>query len=395
MQALTTVVQTKNSAQVEISSSDCELKQIESRLAVLLRQDKANWREMAILALQVQSSQLYKQRQLSSFSQWVKEIAQANDRQPSLIWRFLKAAKYFLTQIESSELERVIEAKAPPEALEKLEKIERQAPVPVFQALKERVLTGRATVNECRQIEKDYRPVAEGRTNRGRPPKGQEGSADYLGKWKSNPEETEVHQPQSQVAVLIEGSVQAQEPTIQSQITPQQIAPSIKRSLRADSSWLQRCAEADSPPRNWETHKAVGVDVGAVRRDEQKLLRLGLVAVAQWSLDSKDLFVIEVKTRLADLQVDRKWENYLDYCNYFCFACPQEADLLKATQAMAEKIPSAGILAVDFSSPPQGESLIYPCSIVKFPLRQKGKKTSLVYETLYERIMGWSVTNEL
>lgn len=347
---------------------------------------------MAILALQVQSKKLYKQRGHRSFSQWLKQTAAAADKQPSLIWRFLKAAKYFLKSIGCNQLERVSEAKAPPEALEMLEKIERQAPPLVFLALKERVLAGQATVDECRQIEKDYRPAAQGRTNRGRPPKGQEGETDYLGKWKSNLAEIEAHNSQSQVAVLIENS-QAQLTQIE-RITPQQMAASIKRSLRADCGWLTRCAEADSPPRNWGTHKEVRVFNSVARQDKRSLLRLGLVAAAQWDLDSKDLFVVEVKTHIAELQM-HKWEEYLDFCNYFCFACPQgDNQLIEAIQETARRIPSAGILVADFSSLPRGQGLLYPCSIIKFPIRQKGKKASVVYETLYERVMGWSLAND-
>jgi CheY-like chemotaxis protein len=388
-------VPTPYSPAVEISPFDGDLQQleaIEARLSVLLRQDKANWTEMAILALQVQSKKLYKQRGHRSFSQWLKQTAAAADKQPSLIWRFLKAAKYFLKSIGCNQLERVSEAKAPPEALEMLEKIERQAPPLVFLALKERVLAGQATVDECRQIEKDYRPAAQGRTNRGRPPKGQEGETDYLGKWKSNLAEIEAHNSQSQVAVLIENS-QAQLTQIE-RITPQQMAASIKRSLRADCGWLTRCAEADSPPRNWGTHKEVRVFNSVARQDKRSLLRLGLVAAAQWDLDSKDLFVVEVKTHIAELQM-HKWEEYLDFCNYFCFACPQgDNQLIEAIQETARRIPSAGILVADFSSLPRGQGLLYPCSIIKFPIRQKGKKASVVYETLYERVMGWSLAND-
>ena len=188
---------------------------------------------------------------------------------------------------------------------------------------------------------------------------------------------------QSQVAFLIENSQ-----------TPRQMAASIKRSLRADCGWLARCADADSPPRNWGTHKEVRVINSAARQDKSSLLRLGLVAAAQWDLDSKDLFVVEVKTHIAELQMHR-WEEYLDFCNYFCFACPQgDAKLLEVIQETAGRIPSVGILVVDFSSLPQGQGLIYPCSIIKFPIRQKGKKASLVYETLYERVMGWSLAND-
>lgn len=348
---------------------------------------------MATLALRVQSEQLYRSRGLRSFSAWLKQTAEASDKQPSLIWRFLKAAKYFLKTIGSDKLERVSEALAPPEALEKLEKIERLAPNPVFQAIKERVLAGQATVSECRQIEKDYRPAANGRTNRGRPPKGQEGDIDYLGKWKFDLEEPSAHQALDFIGVSIESSLHATENPALAQLTPNQMSSSIKRSLRANYEWLLQCAESNSPPRNWGTHKEVRV-LNA-RKDKHSLLRLGLIAVAQWDLDAKDLFVVEVLTHISELQMQHKWSDYLDFCNYFCLACPKgDTILLEAIQETAKTIPSIGILVIDFSSPPQGQNALYPCSIIKFPVRQKGKKASVVFETLYERVMGWSVSSE-
>ena len=384
---------TQYPAPVASSAPQFSLHQIEERLSVLLRQEKANWTEMAQLALRVQSEKLYKQRGHSSFSQWLKQTAAAADKQPSLIWRFLKAAKYFLKAIGCDQLERLSETKAPPEALEKLEKIERLAPTPVFLALKDRVLAGIATVAECRQIEKDYRPAAAGRTNRGRPPKGLEGDSDYLGQWKSTTEERGANPAQSQISVLFESSLHTPEPIAPNQITPQQMAVSIKRSLRADNQWLLRCALADCAPRNWGTHKEV--KVLNARKSKHNLLRFGLVAVVQWDLDAKDLFVVEVMTHISQLQQLHQWSEYLDFCNYFCFACPlANTQLLEAIQETARIIPSMGILVVDFSSLPQGQSLTYPCSIIKFPVRLQGKKTSLVYETLYERIMGWYVASE-
>lgn len=387
------MLENQHPAPVTTSTPVFSLAQIEDRLVNLLRQEKANWTEMAQLALRVQSQQLYRERGHRSFSQWLKQTAMAADKQPSLIWRFLKAAKYFLKAIGCDQLERLSEAKAPPEALEKLEKIERLAPAPVFQALKQRVLAGQATIAECRQIEKDYRPVAQGRTNRGRPCKGEEGGTDYLGKWKAYPQETEVELAQSQSAVLIDSSLLSTEPIDFHQMTPAQTASSIKRTLSVDCKWLLECAQANSPPRNWGTHREVRILSSG--KDKHSLFRLGLVAIAQWDLDSKDLFLVEVKTHISELSVQHNWQEYLDLCNYLCFACPSgHTQLLEIMEETARTIPAIGILVVDFSCSPQAQNLIYPCSLIKSPIRQKGKKASLVYETLYERVMGWSVASE-
>jgi hypothetical protein len=357
--------------------SSHDIGEIESKLAVLLRQTKANWTEMSRLTLLVQREKLYEQRGLSSFTKWLRQTAVENDREPSLLWRFLKAGRYFLQIVGSDDLERIGEAvTAAPEALERLEKVQRQAPTPIFEALKLRVLAGEATVKECRQIEKDYRPVAAGRTNRGRPLKAWEGSNEYLGSWKSGVEEdTTLLDPSLPLFARI------------------QIAPSIKRSLGASYLWLKQCADMRYAPRHWQSHQEVRVnvvsDVGEGRR-----LRLDLVSVVRWSLKRpKDLFVVEIKSCLADFEADRKWTQYLDFCHFFCFAVPAGDNAL--VDAIAQVAgPAVGIIAVDLSAPPQWD-LTYPIQVLEQPQRQQGEKVNLVYETLYERVLGWSGMPEL
>lgn len=36
------------------------------------------------------------------------------------------------------------------------------------------------------------------------------------------------------------------------------------------------------------------------------------------------VMVVEVKTSLADFTGDAKWREYLDYCDWFCFAVPED-----------------------------------------------------------------------
>ena len=386
--------------QPEPVAATAKLEEIESRLSNLFRRSKADWTEMAKLTLKVQREKLYKQRGLSSFTQWVKQTAVTNNREQSLLWRFVKAAKYFLKLTDSDSLDRIHEAASiPPEALEKLEKVQRQAPTPVFETLKERVFAGEATVAECRQIEKDYRPTtAERRTNRGRPPKGEEGKVDYLGKWKdSSSDESQLEGsgdkgekiPElTSIATSISSSISSSQPL--AVITRRQVAPSIKRAIKADYTWMQECAQMRYPPRNWDTHEEVRISF------QRQRLRLDLVGVVRWTLKRpKDLFVVEIKSCLQDFESDEKWERYLHCCNYFCFACPLEDEhLLYTIEEAASRIPSIGILGVNFTAS-LGKNLAYPVQVLRCPQRQggEGNKISLVYETLYERVLGWSATN--
>lgn len=45
------------------------------------------------------------------------------------------------------------------------------------------------------------------------------------------------------------------------------------------------------------------------------------------SLDQKgNIWIVEIKSSLADFQVDKKWPEYMDYCDQFFFARPVDLD---------------------------------------------------------------------
>jgi hypothetical protein len=363
---------------------EVNLEEIEVRLSQLLSRSRADWTELAKLTLKVQQQKLYKQKGFSSFSAWIRQLAVNNNREPSLLWRFVKAAKYFLKLTGSEDLEQVNEAaKIAPEALERLEKVQRQAPTPVFETLRERVFAGDVTVAECRQIEKDYRPPAtEVRTNRGRPPKGEEGRVEYLGQWKDN----------SHFSTFIERSLGETDvevvtiPSANSKFTYRQVAPTINRALKADYSWMQKCTGINYPPQNWGTHLDVAVG------EESNQLRLDLVGVVRWNLKfPKDMFAVKIVSGVNDFEFGANWEKYLAFCNYFCFACPiSDVRLLEAIQESVLQFDFIGILGVDFAAK-LNSSLTYPIEVIHRPQRQDGEQICSVYETLYERVLGWSV----
>jgi hypothetical protein len=35
----------------------------------------------------------------------------------------------------------------------------------------------------------------------------------------------------------------------------------------------------------------------------------------------KEIIIVEVKSKKSEVKTDKKWKNYLNYCNYFYFAC--------------------------------------------------------------------------
>lgn len=167
-------------------------------------------------------------------------------------------------------------------------------------------------------------------------------------------------------------------------LTRKQIASTIKRSLQSSSDWARLCTGMQYPPRAWNTHTEVRLSTQRGR------LRLDLVAVIRWSMKlPKDLIGVEVKSCLADFEADEKWVDYLDFCHYFCFGIPaSDSELLEAVKSGVPE--TVGILGIDLSSEPRPTDLSYPVQVMREPQRQKGQGVSLVYETLYERVLGWS-----
>ncbi len=70
-----------------------KLTQAEQEIQNLLNQNEANWKDVAKIAIAVREKELFKQSGIKSFTAWVNYVARKCDRQPSLIWRYIKAAK--------------------------------------------------------------------------------------------------------------------------------------------------------------------------------------------------------------------------------------------------------------------------------------------------------------
>jgi hypothetical protein len=359
---------------MKVVQLELQLDQAESQIQKLLSQNEANWKDVAKIAIAVQKEKLFTQANLTSFTAWVNAIATKCDRSPSLIWRYIKAAKYYLHTVDSEEddLEVLDEAIAPPEALDLLEKIERNAPQPVFEKLKEKVLEGEATVKECRQIEFEYRPEDE-QLRRGRPAKGKEGTYEHLGK---------VERATPTLKTEAEAVTATATKIIEVDLSRNQIAATISRSLKYNLvDWTCSCAMMRYPPRHYKEHTEVRVNF------ERQRLRIDFLAVVRWSYKRpKDILAVEIKSCLQDFESDLKWENYLNFCHYFCFAIPRhDVNLKEAIESRTD----AGILFVDFEAPIQ-ENATYPIELYRQPTKLEGSLISLVYETLYERVLGWS-----
>lgn len=346
-----------------------KLETAEQQIKNLLSTTETNWKTVAKIAIAVREKKLFKEAGVKSFTAWVNALAIKCDRQPSLIWRYIKAAKYYLHTVGSDDVEQIDNAIAPPEALVNLEKIERNAPEQVFKKLKDKVLEGEATVRETREIEQEYRPEGQ-ETRRGRPSKEEEGKYVHFGEPNTVDEEDD----DQEAAKIIEAVGLPQN----------QVASTISRSLKINLvDWTKSCSGMRYPPKHFKEHTEVRVT------QEKRRLRLDFMAVVRWSYKKpKDVFCIEIKSSLADFQGDEKWENYLNFCHYFCFAIPKYDDeLRKAIESNTDT--EVGILEVDFKSGVM-DNMGYLVDVYRKPKKLKPKSVSLVYETLYERVLNWS-----
>lgn len=340
------------------------LNAIEARITELLQQDRYRWQELAQLALEVRQKRLYLEKNLPSFTAWIRAIAQAANRQPSLFWRYLKAASYYLQQVESDDIERVNEIVAAPEALDRLEKIERQAPRPIFEAMRDKVLAGKATVAECREIELQYRPQYT-LNNRGRPNRGDEGRYNYFGRWRD--ETIEPFSSEQREVVSRDRSNAA-----------------IRSSLQTYATlWTQNALGKSYSPRHHHAHSNVTV------RSASKSHCLEQLIITRWDIKQpKEIFGIASRSCLAEFETQSNWEIYLPYCHYFCFAVPSEDKALQH-QIIDSTPHHIGLLSVDFTAEPDHE-IAFPVTVLRCPRRAEAELAGELYEALYEDLLTWN-----
>lgn len=336
---------------------------IEARITELLQQDRYRWQELAQLALEVRQHQLYLEKDLPSFTAWIRAIAQAAGRQPSLFWRYLKAASYYLRQVNSDDLDRINEIEAAPEALDRLEKIERQAPRPIFEAMRDKVLAGEATVAECRDVELQYRPQ-QPLNNRGRPRLGSEGSYSHFGQWRSAPT--------------------ALSPQQQEDLSRDRSLAAIQSSLQTYAAlWTRDALSKSYPPRHHHSHSQVTL------RAPGQAHCLEQIVVTRWDIKQpKQVFGIAPKSCLADFEGQTDWEHYLPYCHYFCFAIPLQDKALQ--HEITDSVPHhVGLLGIDLQAEPD-RAIAFPIQVLRPPLRTQGDNIGELYAALYDDLLAWN-----
>ncbi|MCA3715614.1 MAG: MmcB family DNA repair protein [Phenylobacterium sp.] len=115
------------------------------------------------------------------------------------------------------------------------------------------------------------------------------------------------------------------------------LQPGPRRSA-ASASWATTSPPLNSPsPPGIDPTASRPEVTAAVTRGAVRVFRgLGYVALAEVTLPNArradlmaisprgELFIAEVKSSLEDFRVDRKWRDYLDFCDRFAFAVSPE-----------------------------------------------------------------------
>ena len=295
--------------------------------------------------------------------------------------------------------------------------MQRHAPLEIFNDLKDKVLAGEVTVNESREIEQQYRPERKSKVTATPQLPSIEIDA-QLPSVEIDPQLPSI-EIDAQLPSVEVGSVAKGFNTVQSHVQEglgklkdmttngEPLADKIANNLSITlADWSKRCAGMRYPPKFSQAHTEVRVS------HERKRLRLDLVGVVRWSFKKpKDVFGVEIKSSLSDFESDRKWENYLNFCDYFCFAISRkDTELWEAIENKTES--KIGILAIDFeevASPGVSPGVYddragsqknyssgayatfaYPVEVIRSPQKLAGNSKFLIYETLYERLAGWS-----
>jgi len=278
-----------------------KLEKIETQLQAIIQQDKQQWTKTAQLLLKIESGYFYLER-AKSFTQYIRQLAKQFQTNESKFWRIKKAGEFYLKLHDTTDTKVISKAKTTPEQIEIFIKIRTAAPPEVVESLEKKMLEGKTTRQELREIWQTYRPLKEGRTERGRKPK--------------NPPDDVVQLPASKSTKIINILEALKNPnwvikTIGEETDDLQIFPEV--AVTAGSS----------------VQKYIDV-VGVVKESNQSPL--------------PTIIGVEIKVMVLDLLENSNFEELMRFCHYFYVAIPNDTYFIEAAKDLITK--QVGILCV-------------------------------------------------
>ena len=276
------------------------LEDIENEIIALSRQDANHWAEMAKLMITVQDKKLYSEEN-RSFTQWVRGLADRAKVHESLLWRRLKAGRYYLKMQEIvSTLPDMSTVRMSPDNFVLVKDIV-GSNIEEGKKLIQKVLDGTMTRKDLKAAKFAIIKQRE---------------ADGIKRAANGYERQQLEADPEKVSEL----------SIQTGIT----ASKILLTLQQNSDWLSTINSNESEKFMREKYKFIyrtlsefPVETG----DSQRVRRIDAFVIENiTSRDPKDMTLrgIEIKISKGDLLRDEKMSEYANYCDYFYVAVPPE-----------------------------------------------------------------------
>lgn len=344
---MTQNIDTVNAA--ESTESLESLESIENKIIALSRQDANHWAEMAQLMITVDEQKLYA-KENNSFSQWLRELADRAKVHESLLWRRLKAGKFYLKlkELEPS-LPDMSTVRISPDNFVLIKDIV-GANVEEGKKLVKKLLEGTMTRKDLKAAKFAIIKQRE---------------AAGIKRAANGYERQQLEADAQKVSDL----------SIQTGIT----AAKILLTIQQNSDWLPIIDMSESEKYMREKYKSIyrvlsefPVETG----DAQRVRRIDAFVVENiTSREPKDMTLrgIEIKISRGDLLRDEKMSEYTNYCDYFYVAVPPALQ----NDALSIMAPNWGLLLI------QDESIDVAKEAQRLPgiLRNEALSTAL-YECL-------------
>ena len=286
------------------------LKEIEQELSGCVKIDKKNWTRMYQLMSEVESSQLYKERQdTPTFTSWVNALAEDLGVHVSLLWSRKKAGKSYDEYKQRAEkkgrkVADLGDLSVSPDSINLCEKVAGKNATEMDRLI-EQVVAGKLTREDLRAAAKARKEISG--------LKGPRSRHDRV---------TAADRTETEVSV-----------------TASDIVMALKKS-----TWLMVAKGDERFNHVYQCFPEFRIDTGTSRHS-RRIDALIAETVTSTEKDSVVLRGVEIKVDKNDLKGDHKMAEYTDFCDYFYVAIPADNQSLQET---AESIirPTWGIIMV-------------------------------------------------
>ncbi len=335
------------------------LQEIESQLQDLLEKEKRQWTTTAKLLIEIDRGQLFKNK-AKSFSQYIRILAKQFKIHESTFWRIKKAGEYYLKLNATDDIQVIDKAKTTPEQVEILRKISTVAPPEIVENIEKKMINGETTRQELRDIWETYRPIKEGKNERGRKPK--------------NIEKEKVDQPHKTAS----SNQQSTSNLKKENLTTANILSTLQQN---QGLWIKESIDIENNIEHFHLFKEVAVKTGTTRHAR----RIDAVVLIKESYKKSTLTTIgiEIKSNLNDLKNDKKMSEYIPFCHFFYLAIPNEQNFIETAKNLIT--PQIGILCIT-------EEIIngyYQVVIIKKAQKNQSQFVGELYEKCLCHTLNW------